>query len=100
LNHSSIDVTKKRFHVATWFGVVSYRKLRISKELRKEYYKRHGAKCPICGLALVRHAYHGHEGSIIALFRKRRGARERVDGFFDQASDWSEVPERGSSSYG
>jgi len=41
LNHSSIDVSKKRFHVATWFGVCSYRKLKVTVEKRK-------ALCPIC----------------------------------------------------
>ena len=52
LNHSSIDVTKKRFHVATWFGVCSYRKLKITAEYKK-------AICPICRHDLVRLDYFG-----------------------------------------
>lgn len=99
LHHSSIDVSKKRFHVATWFGVTSYHKLQISKELRKEYDRKHRPKCPICGLPLVRHDYCGHKENIIALFSKRRGARESVEGFFDTASDWVEMPEWDSESY-
>ena len=41
LNHSSIDVTRERFHVAVWFGVCSYRKMKLSPEKRKEL-------CPLC----------------------------------------------------
>lgn len=41
LHHSSIDVSKRRFHVATWFGVCSYRKLKVTPEKRKDL-------CPIC----------------------------------------------------
>ena len=41
LNHSSFDKTKKRFHISTWFGVCSYRKLKVTPEKRKEI-------CPIC----------------------------------------------------
>jgi hypothetical protein len=41
LNHSSIDTSRRRFHVATWFGVCSYRKLRVTVEKLK-------ALCPIC----------------------------------------------------
>ena len=56
-------------------------------------------KCPICGSNLVRHEYCGRNLSIIAWFRKRRCARESVEGVFDSVSDWSEVVERGSGSY-
>ena len=41
LNHATIDVTKKRFHVATWFGVCSYRKLKVTVKRRRGF-------CPIC----------------------------------------------------
>jgi hypothetical protein len=46
LNHASYDKTKKRFHIATWFGVCSYRKLKVTPEKRKEL-------CPICQHELV-----------------------------------------------
>jgi len=99
LHHSSIRTDKRRFRVVTWWGVASYRRLKISKELRAEYDEKHRKKCPICGSALVRHEYCGRDSRVIALFRKRRGARETVEGFFDKASDWVEVGERGSGSY-
>ena len=99
LHHSTIRTNKKRFRVVSWFGVVSYRRLKVSKELRAEYDEKHRKKCPICGSALVRHEYCGRDSNVIALFRKRRGARETVEGFFDKASDWVEVGERGSGSY-
>lgn len=100
LHHSTIRTDKKRFHVARWFGVCSYRRLEISKELRKEYDRLHKPKCPICGSDLVRHEYCSRDSDVIALFRMRRGAREPVKGFYDKASDWVELAERGSGSYG
>jgi hypothetical protein len=100
LHHSTIRTDVKRFHAVTWFGIASYRKMKISKELRKAYDEKHRKKCPICGSDLVRHEYYGRNLSIIAWFRKRRSARESVEGVFDKASDWCEVVERGSGSYG
>lgn len=41
LHHSSIDSSKKRFHVARWWGVCSYRKLKLTPEKRVEL-------CPVC----------------------------------------------------
>jgi len=41
LGHATIDVTKKRFHVVTWFGVCSFRKLKVTVEMRKKL-------CPAC----------------------------------------------------
>ncbi len=43
LNHSSIKVGVKRFHVASWFGCCSYRKMKVSpeKSCRRDV-------CPIC----------------------------------------------------
>jgi hypothetical protein len=54
LNHSSIVSGKVRFHVATWFGVCSYRKLKLMEGDRK-----HENKCPICGMELERIKYVG-----------------------------------------
>jgi hypothetical protein len=91
LHHSSYRVDTKRHHVVYWFGVCSYRELKISKELRKEWDDLHKTKCPICGSDLVRHEYCGRKVDVIALFRKRRGTRESIKGFFDKASDWREI---------
>ena len=52
LNHASYKVGVKRFHVATWAGCVSYRKMKVTKEVRKQL-------CPICSSELVRLVYSG-----------------------------------------
>jgi hypothetical protein len=52
LNHASIKRNVKNFRVATWFGTCSYRKLKITTELRKDV-------CPICGYDLERLRYSG-----------------------------------------
>lgn len=52
LNHASYKVGVKRFHVATWFGVCSYRKLKLTVEKRKRL-------CPICLQELIRICYSG-----------------------------------------
>jgi hypothetical protein len=52
LDHASIDVTKKRFRVATYFGVCSYRKLKVTAEKHKDL-------CRICKHELTWHDYFG-----------------------------------------
>jgi len=52
LNHSSYKVGVKRFHIATWFGNCSYRKLKVTPKMRKEV-------CPICQHDLVEILYFG-----------------------------------------
>jgi hypothetical protein len=52
LNHSSIKKDVRRFHVATWFGNCSYRKLKVTAEMRKKL-------CPICEHELVKLSYYG-----------------------------------------
>ena len=53
LNHSSVKVGVSRFHVATWFGNCSYRKLKVTYEKRKEV-------CPICQHDLIALRYLGN----------------------------------------
>jgi hypothetical protein len=53
LNHSSYRSDAVRFHIATWFGCCSYRKLKVTVERRKEF-------CPICNKELLRLDYHGY----------------------------------------
>jgi hypothetical protein len=53
LNHATLKVGSPRFHVATWFGVCSYRKLKVTLEKRKSL-------CPICGFDLVKLRYNGN----------------------------------------
>jgi len=57
LNHASIKKGVKRFHVVTWFGVCSYRKLKVTAERVKRV-------CPICGHDLVRMKYFGKRGIV------------------------------------
>jgi hypothetical protein len=52
LNHAFIKKGVKRFHVAIWFGVCSYRKLKVTPEVRKHL-------CPICQSELVMIDYSG-----------------------------------------
>jgi hypothetical protein len=52
LTHASIRKDVKRFHVATWFGNCSYRKLKVSAEYREKV-------CPICGHDLEKLRYFG-----------------------------------------
>ena len=47
LNHCGYDVHAKRANIARWFGVASYRKLKVSIE-------RHKQLCPICSEPFVR----------------------------------------------
>jgi hypothetical protein len=56
LNHASIKRGATRFHVATWFGVCSYRKLKLKKGSRIQR-----NKCPICGTDLIRLRYMGFD---------------------------------------
>jgi len=53
LDHSTIDTTKERFHVVTWFGVCSYRKFKLTRLRRKRL-------CPICMEELERVRFNGN----------------------------------------
>jgi len=54
LDHSCIDVTKKRFRVSTWFGCCSYHKLKVTAELKKSI-------CPCCKHDLEKLRYVGNK---------------------------------------
>lgn len=71
LNHASLKVGVRRFHAATWFGVCSYRKLRVTKERAEEL-------CPICQHELTGIFYCG---------TKRLSLCERRDSFEDYEED-------------
>jgi len=59
LGHASVKVGVKRFRVATYFGVCSYRKLKISAEVRKAWDDCFKSVCPICRYDLVNILYAG-----------------------------------------
>ena len=98
LNHSTIDVSKKRFHVVTWFGVVSYRKLKVTVERRKFL-------CPICRHELEEHCYLGNNPDILAVLRSNRRSCENRKFFVgcleDNRPAWTVVVRReyGSGNY-
>lgn len=88
LNHASLKVGVRRFHVATWFGVCSYRKLKVTKEHVEEM-------CPICQHELTEIFYFG---------TKRLSLSERRDSFEDYEEDGravfvERVHQWGSGSY-
>jgi len=80
LKHSSIDITKKRFHVAIWFGVCSYHKLKLTKEKFKSI-------CPVCGKKLVRLRYSGDRRAIWSCYGSDRASVRKVDSFEDLEED-------------
>lgn len=86
LNHSSYDKTKKRFHIATWFGVCSYRKLKVTSEKRKEL-------CPICQHELQDIKYVG-EACVIKHKDDPDYCRDSFENFLNKHGDvrWIEAP--------
>jgi len=92
LNHASVKVGVKRFHVATWFGNCSYRKLKVTIEMRK-------AVCPICQHDLVRLRYFGGKGIVT----DRSSPEYERDSFEDYEEGslpvYFESVKRGSGSY-
>lgn len=80
LNHASVKKDVVRFHVATWFGVCSYRKLKFTAEYKRNV-------CPICQHDLVRLDYFGVKRSVLdVLFSTRTSCGER-DSFEDYEED-------------
>ena len=82
LNHCSIRRGSKKSHAATWFGVCSYRKLKLINE--RDVGIKH--KCPICSSDLVRVRY---LGDFSELSISRRG--ETVSMFGDDGEPLWEV---------
>lgn len=80
LNHSTIRVNVKRPHACTWFGVCSYRRLKITVEKHKDL-------CPICSEELYK--VH-HLGSMRVV--KDRCASGFVPWFYDDLSDVDGLP--------
>jgi hypothetical protein len=89
LNHASIKKDAKRFHVATWFGACSYRKLKVTVEYKKKV-------CPICGHDLVWLNYCGLKDFSDC-------ENEFLDDYYDECGrpQWVErvEPNYGSGSY-
>lgn len=99
LNHSSYRVGAKRSNVATWFGCCSYRKLKVTVEVRRRV-------CPICQHDLESLRYVGGNPDILACYgsRRRVGMREKLDFLADAfeggASVWVVEVREGCRDYG
>jgi len=52
LGHATMKANSTRFQIVTWFGNVSYRKMKVTEEMRK-------AHCPICQESLLLLRYKG-----------------------------------------
>jgi hypothetical protein len=90
LNHSSIKVNARRFHVATWFGNCSYRKLKVTVEKRADL-------CPICQHDLIAIRYFGVKNFVL----DSASSGYRRDSFEDYEEDGRPVwVERVTCRYG
>lgn len=77
LNHASYRVKAKRAVVATWFGVVSYRKMKATKFVRPK------RVCPLCQHELRWLRYLGSNPQILAHFSSVYRKGEVSDGWSD-----------------
>jgi hypothetical protein len=93
LNHAALIPEAKRFRIATWFGVCSYRKLKLDKKDRE----REEEKCPICGMSLVRLRHCGGRAMLEAIL-KQFWIREWEEPVFgsDGKPNWVEVEDSDS----
>lgn len=87
LHHASYKVGVKRFHVATWFGVVSYRKFKFTVEKRKEV-------CPLCQIGLVKVRYSGSKQFVKDYHSPDFEWESWEDFEEDGCCVWSVMPER------
>jgi len=65
LGHATIKKDVKNFRVVTYFGVCSYRKLKISAEARARWEADKKQKCKLCGSELVDIEYLGHKAFVV-----------------------------------
>lgn len=91
LNHCSIKRDVKRFHPVTWFGVCSYRKLKVTPELRKDI-------CPICQHDLEELRYSGSKSFVVDRLSSEYKQDTFEDAFEDGVLVWVAVPSKFSGS--
>ena len=80
LNHSSYRVGAKRSNVATWFGCCSYRKLKVTVEVKRKV-------CPICQHDLEKLRYVGGNSDILGIFGSSRSSCGKLDFVADAFED-------------
>jgi len=94
LHHATVMKNVKNFHVATWFGLCGYRKLKVTPELMNEFRVKN--VCPICQYDLKNFRYAGIVPSILACYSSTINDREELE-LFDDLEDkiglrqWEEV---------
>lgn len=84
LNHASVKRGVKRFHVATWWGVCSYRKLKVTVEYKKSV-------CPICQHELVEHLYCGRKRDVLDVLSSDRSSCGKREFLADLEEDGRRV---------
>jgi len=88
LSHSSIDISKKYYRVARWFGCASYRRLKITPEVKKAWEESKKSVCPCCKHELVPLRYFGRDARFFADDFPRKGLW--MDAFEDGQFVWAE----------
>jgi len=88
LNHASIDVSKKRARVVTWFGVCSYHRLKVSDEVKKAWIEKRKQICPVCRHDLVPLRYFGRVALAFGSGFPKRGLW--MDAYEDGQFVWAE----------
>ena len=88
LNHATVIKNVKRFHCATWFGVVSYRKMNVAKA-------EHKRRCPICNSELVKLRYMGFKHFINNRSHVEYVRDSYEDFYEDGIGMWEEEPDIG-----
>ena len=84
LNHSSYEVGVKRSNVAVWFGCCSYRKLKVTVEMKKHV-------CPICQHDMEKMRYLGSKPDILASYDAVLGKGSGVGSYADAVEDGLDV---------
>jgi hypothetical protein len=92
LNHATVVKGVKRFHVLTWFGVCSYRKLKTVPV------KHDLGVCPICQHEVKRLRYFGSRHFVLDRDNPLYRRKMFLDAFEDGVLVWSEYQE-GSGRY-
>jgi hypothetical protein len=88
LDHSHVDVTKKRRNPLGWWGVVSKHKMKYKPE-------RHVEKCPICASEIGAIGYTGHKLSWVTDRSDPNFVLEfEADFMEDGVVVWFEIPKR------
>jgi len=96
LSHATIKKDSVRFHCITWFGCVSYRKMKVTVEMRKAF-------CPLCKRDLLMLRYNGLDLDTLFLQNVKNiwvKLKEDVDWSLAKEVVWERVVSSVSYGYG